>query len=89
MIFDFHSPPSSLPGLLGLLALRPTSPETPPSRTTARCCQKAIIYRVRTETESIMLQSDCCWRHFPLLDFEAWRALLRSNCWRDVEVTAA
>ena len=24
----------------------------------------------------------------PLLDFEAWRALLRSNCGRDVEVTA-
>ena len=23
----------------------------------------------------------------PLLDFEAWRALLRSNCGRDVEVT--
>src|SRR4029077_11570505 len=24
----------------------------------------------------------------PLLDFESWRALLRSNCGRDVEVTA-
>src|SRR5262245_66205539 len=23
----------------------------------------------------------------PLLDFEAWRALLRSNCGRDIEVT--
>ena len=34
-----------------------------------------------------MLQSDGV-RGAPLLDFEAWRALLRSNCGGDVEVTA-
>jgi AraC family transcriptional regulator, positive regulator of tynA and feaB len=34
-----------------------------------------------------MLQSDAAGGE-PLLDFESWRALLRSNCWRDVEVTA-
>jgi AraC family transcriptional regulator, positive regulator of tynA and feaB len=33
-----------------------------------------------------MLQSDNVGRT-PLLDFEAWRALLRSNCGRDIEVT--
>jgi hypothetical protein len=34
-----------------------------------------------------MLQSDDV-GGAPLLDFESWRALLRSNCGRDVEVTA-
>jgi AraC family transcriptional regulator, positive regulator of tynA and feaB len=34
-----------------------------------------------------MLQSDAA-GGTPLLDFEAWRALLRSNCGREVEVTA-
>ena len=41
----------------------------------------------RSKTETIMPQSDDAGTT-PLLDFEAWRALLRSNCGRDVEVTA-
>ena len=34
-----------------------------------------------------MLHSDCV-RGTPPLDFDAWRALLRSNCGGEVEVTA-
>jgi hypothetical protein len=40
-----------------------------------------------SRAETIMLHSDGV-RGAPLLDFEAWRALLRSNCGGEVEVTA-
>jgi len=48
---------------------------------------KSYKYRVRTETEAIMLQSDDL-GGAPPMDFKSWRALLDRIAGRDVEVTA-
>jgi AraC family transcriptional regulator, positive regulator of tynA and feaB len=60
-------------------------PETS-SRRTEQDVTRSHNYRPSIETEAMMLQSDDI-GGAPPMDFDAWRALLRSNCGRDVEVT--
>ena len=72
---------------------RPRDVTPPNGRKTWPEAIETVARLKRSKTETIMPQSDDVSGTFdvdgtPVLDFEAWRALLRANCGRDIEVSA-